>query len=298
MLRTPHLKLIAGHSVRHGIRGGAGLIALLLTLILGLSLASVVISPLEAIDQSANEFSNRGELSDADRAMMKQSVVTATRKAIDWALEPSPEQLEYLTYEHPAAVSAILVLLLVVTPLLSCLGGFNQTSGDIASKGLRFLLIRTERPNIFIGRFIGTYLFSAAVYLALFAILAIYMAIKVKVHPAGEMVTWLLSGYLRILLLSLPYIAMCALVSCSIDSAFGSLTISLLIAYMIPLLLKMGSNINAKVGYLQFMTPWGWKYWLLSSPLSGRFLGGTAVMFGFTAIFVFLGYKHFSKRDL
>jgi ABC-type transport system involved in multi-copper enzyme maturation permease subunit len=295
MLRGPHLKLIASHSVRHGIRGGAGLIALLLTLVLGLSLANIVLSPLEGIEQRAKEMG--AELTDSDRALLADQVNAAMAKAIDWVIEPSPEQLNYLTNEHPSAVSAILLLLCVVTPLLSCLGGFNQTSGDIASKGLRFLLIRTERTNIFFGRFIGTYLFSACVYLALFVILALYMVVKIKVHSPGEMVLWLASGYVRILLLSLPYIAMCALVSCAIDSAFGSLTISLLVAYLFPLMVKFASAQNEKVGYLQFLTPWGWKYWLFS-PMGGRFFGGVAVMLAFTGIFLFLGNRYFSKRDL
>ncbi len=301
MLRTPHLKLIASHSVRHGIRGGSGLIALLLTLILGLILASVVISPLEAIDQSAAEVSGYGDLSASDRDAMRErmnvQVISVTRKAIDWAVDPTPEQLDYLASDHPAAVSAILVLLILVTPLLSCLGGFNQTSGDIASKGLRFILIRTERPNIFIGRFIGTYIFSAVVYLALFAILAIYMAVKIQVHPTGDMMLWLASGYLRLLVFSLPYIALCALISCAIDSAFGSLTIALLVVYLFPLVVKLGSGINANVAYLQYLTPWGYKWWLFE-PLGGRFLGGIGVMVAFTAGFLFLGFKHFSKRDL
>ncbi len=295
MLRGPHLKLIASHSVRHGIRGGAGLISLLLTLIVGLALASVVLQPLEELEKRAQEYGS--ELSDSDRAMLADQVNMAMSKAIDWVIEPSPEQLNYLVNDHPAAVSAILLLLVVVTPLLSCLGGFNQLSGDIASKGLRFLLIRTERTNIFLGRFIGTFLFSACVYAALFLILALYMVVKIKLHSPGDMVLWLASGYLRILLLSLPYIAMCSLVSCAIDSSFGSLTISLLIAYLWPLMIKIASGTNEKVGYLQFLTPWGWKYWLFS-PLGGRFFAGVGVMLVFTAVFTFLGHKHFSKRDL
>jgi ABC-type transport system involved in multi-copper enzyme maturation permease subunit len=297
MIRTPHLKLIARHSVRHGIRGGSGLVAMFFTLTLGLILANVVIKPLELGDKVANQ----AELTDKQHAeyeaLKRHNVVSLGSKAIDWAVDPAPDELDYLAETQPVAVSAILVLLFLVTPLLSCLGGFNQTSGDIASKGLRFLLVRTERPNIFLGRFIGTYLFSAAIYGILFAILALYMALKVNVHPPGEMVAWLAQGYVRLLIFSLPYIALCAWISANIDSAFGSLVVCLLVAYMFPLLVGIAGSINANAHYLQYLTPWGYKYWLLC-PLGAKFFGGVAIMLGFTGVFVTVGLKNFTTRDL
>ncbi|MEO8700398.1 MAG: hypothetical protein ABI867_10155 [Kofleriaceae bacterium] len=230
--------------------------------------------------------------------MMNEKVKGVARQAIEWVISPEANQLEFLTEQKPAIVSAILVMLCLVTPLFSCLAGFNQTAGDIASKGLRFLLIRTERPNIFLGRFIGTFLFSAVVNLGLFAILALYMALRVKVHDPGDMVLWLLQGYLRLQLFVLPYIALCALVSASIDSAFGSLVIALMLAYVYPLLITIGARANDVVAYGQYLTPWGYKYWLLEPVASAKFLGAAGIMIGFTAAIMFLGMNLFKKRDL
>jgi ABC-type transport system involved in multi-copper enzyme maturation permease subunit len=304
MLRSAHLKLIARHSVRHGIRGGAGLVAVFATLVLGLSLATCVLSPIENVEKmdsgmaerfSGHHFSDE-QMAEA-RQLANRQVIKLGGTAINWAIDPSPEQSEYLTEDKPVLISAILVLLMLVTPLLSCLAGFNQTAGDISTKGLRFLLIRTERPNIFFGRFIGTFVFNAVVYAILFAILTIYCAIKIKVHPAGDMVGWLLQGYLRLVVFSLPYVAMCAWVSCLIDSSFGALVIALLCAYFIPFLVGVAGNINEHAHYLQYLTPWGYKYWLLQ-PIGAQFLGGIAIMAGFTVGLLYLGGRHFSKRDL
>jgi ABC-2 type transport system permease protein len=303
MIRKPHLKLIARHSVRHGIRGGAGLVAVFMTLVVGLIMATIVLGPLETIGEATERAESRmgQRLSDEERARFREElnekVIEAGGKAIKWAIEPSDETLDYLAVQKPVTVSAILVLLMLVTPFLSCLAGFNQTAGDISTKGLRFLLIRTERPNIFIGRFLGTYLFSALTFLITFLILAIYMAIKIKVHSAGDMVPWLLQGYLRLMLFSLPYVALCALISCAIDSSFGSLAISLLIAYFVPMLVAIASGINAGARYLGYITPWGFKYWLLE-PLGPKFFGGIAAMIGFTVLLLWAGLAHFSKRDL
>jgi ABC-2 type transport system permease protein len=303
MIRKPHLRLIAFHSIRHGIRGGAGLVAVFMTLALSLLMANIVLSPLEALNSAENAMENRlgHELSDTERTQLREKmtheVIQIGGKAIEWSISPSEEQADYLTRERPVTVSGILVLLMFVVPLLSCLAGFNQTAGDISTKGLRFLLIRTERPNIFIGRFLGTYVFSALTFLLAFVILMIYMALKVKLHAPGDMVLWLAQGYFRLMLYSLPYIALCAWVSCAIDSSFGSLMIALLIAYFVPLFVAVGSNINSAVKYLSYITPWGFKYWLLE-PFGPKLLGGIAAMIGFTVLLLWAGLTHFSKRDL
>jgi ABC-2 type transport system permease protein len=293
MFRKPHLQLIAGHSVRHGIRGGAGLMALIFTMFAGLILASIIIGRLE---EAQREVAARGNTPEMTLAL-KTMAIGSARKAIDWAVSPSEGQLDYLTNEKPAVVSAIVVLLFLFTPLLSCLGGFNQTSGDIASKGLRFLLIRTERPNILIGRFIGTFLFNALAFLGLFALLALYMSVKVHVHEPSEMIGWLLLSYLRLIVFALPYVALCSLISCAINSPFGSLAISLLVAYMLPAVIAFAANSNDNVQYAQYLTPWGYRWWLLE-PVGGQLFGGIAIMIGFTAVFLLAGLKYFSARDL
>lgn len=307
MIRKPHLQLIARHSVKHGIRGGAGLVSLLVTLVLGLALANVVIGPLDAIDRgiakglAESSPSGDHELSPDEAQLVsltaKSTALKGVRKALDWAIDPSPEQLTYLADTRPVVVSAILGLLFLVVPLLSCLGGFNQTSADIGSKGLRFLLIRTERPNIYLGRLIGTFLYGAAVYAGLFLILALYMVGKVPLHPPGAMLAWFAQGYVRLLVFSLPYVALTAAVSAAVDAPFGALVVSLLLAYFVPLLIAMGGNIDHGARVLQYLTPWGFKWWLLQ-PMGGALLAGVGAMLGFTALFGYVGLRGFSGRDL
>lgn len=272
-----------------------------LTLLIGLGLAQCAVGPLESIDRQIDQEAKHANIDDLQRDAVKdrfnQQVVKVASQAINWTVEPSAEQLDYLTVEQPAMVSAILVLMFLAAPFFAALGGFNQTSGDIGTKGLRFLLIRTERPNIFFGRFIGTYLFAAFVNLLLFGILAIYMAAKIKVHPAGDMVLWTLQGYVRMMIFTLPYIAFCAWISSALDSPFGSLAISLMLVYLVPIFIGQAGNIESAVSYGQYVTPWGFKYWLLE-PIGAKFFGGVVAMLGFTGLFLFAGHSNFRKRDL
>ena len=91
--------------------------------------------------------------------------------------------------------------------------------------------------------------------------------------------------------------AICAWISSSIDSPFGSLVVALLVAYIVPMIVGMAGNVNENAHYAQYLTPWGYK-WLLMEPIGLPLLGGIAAMLGFTAVFLFIGLKNFNKRDL
>lgn len=293
MIRRRHLELIAGHSVRHGLRGGAGLIAILATLVIGLVMASIVISPLEALTRHGH-LPSGGNLA-ADPAA--REVLDIAKKAIGWAMGTSQAQVEYLVAVKPALISAILILLMLVAPSCACLGAFNQTSGDIGSRGLRYLLIRTERQNIFLGRFIGTALFMFAVFAVLFIVLGVYVVAKIDVHPKGDMLLWLAGGYLRLILFALPYMALCAWISGAVSSPFGSLVLAIVFAYIWPMFVAIGSHTQEAFSYAQYLTPWGFKWWLFSE--RAWMVGlGALVMLAFTAILLVLGLRHFGKRDL
>lgn len=298
MLRPPHLNLIARHSVRHSLRGGAGLMAIFLTIATGLLMASFVLSPLEAVDrQLARHKELSAEAREAEENNATQEVIKIGKKAMSWAMDAPDEQIDYLVLEKPALISAILILLMLLAPFHACVAGFNQTSGDIGSRGLRYLLIRTERENLFIGRFIGTVLFMMAVYAILFAVMAFYVAVKIKAHSTSDMVLWLMGGYVRTVIFTIPYIALCAWVSSSIDSPFGALVLALLGVYGWPLFVTIGSMSADWFHYLGYVTPYGYKWWLFSDKPYMVALG-VLVMAAWTALFVWFGRWRFQKRDL
>ena len=83
----------------------------------------------------------------------------------------------------------------------------------------------------------------------------------------------------------------------SIDSPFGSLVLSLTIAYVWPLFVGIGSAQNQAFGYLGYITPWSYKWWLFSER-PWLVAVGALVMLAFTALLVWFGLSRFKKRDL
>ncbi len=283
MLRREHVQLIATHYVKHSLRGGAGLVFIFLGLVVGLICAQAVIGSIEMAQKSglgAQELVRAG-----DELLRKFSSL------------PS-EQIGYLTQTKPAVISAFIVVLFFVTPAMAILGAFNQTSGDIGSKGLRYLVQRTERTNLFIGRLIGAYLQTLVVFLLLFVIVTLYVMAKIKIYPAGDMILWMAGGYVRLALLVLPYTALCAWISASFEVPFGALTVALLVIFFIPAVAWVAGKSNPAIGdAINYLHPGGYKWWLLHPEL-GYGAGATGALLGFTALFTWLGWRHFEGRDL
>jgi ABC-type transport system involved in multi-copper enzyme maturation permease subunit len=159
------------------------------------------------------------------------------------------------------------------------------------------LLLRTERANVFFGRFLGTLVFTLAMLAILIAVIFLYLALKAKFYPTGEVALWLIQGYVALALFSLPYIALCSWISASIDSPFISLVVCELIIFGIPAFVALTSRGLKGIKYLDYLTPWPLKYQLLH-PDALHVLGAALAMFAFTGVLLWLGMRTFQTRDL
>src|SRR5205823_3778067 len=140
-------------------RGGTGILFTLVALIVGLVIGAIFITPVEELHKYVNRereaarrqprdpFDQRPP--PAEKEIEKKDIVETVTKEIGrpvakWATGDD-EQADFLVKDRPALVSAILMVMLIAMPFLICLGSFNQLAGDIQYKGLRYLLLRTER---------------------------------------------------------------------------------------------------------------------------------------------------------
>ncbi len=295
-LRWSQVTLVASYWMRFSLRSGGGLMALLTFVITGLMVGAVFVTPIENLMNESNELGHTGqeaveyvnELAESDQFVEVVTFVTGSTEA----------EAHYLLRDNPAILSAIFVILLICFPYVTSIAAFNQTSGDIRNRGLRYLLLRTERPNIFLGRFLGTTYFITISMAVVVVLLSLYIGLKFGIYPMGDMMGWSAQGFVAFLLLTLPYIAMCAWISGLLDSPFGSLTLCLLTTGFPILLFKTADDtIAADLEWLTRLLPWGWKADLLSGDLQTRLIG-CGMMLVFTGFFLFLGLTSFRKRDL
>jgi len=267
-------------------------------------MASAVLSPVE--QEQRRYEKQRGEKITKEQAT--RHVLGVAKPLVAWALgERSVEELaegdtegrwaNYLLDERPALLSAIFLVLLFAFPYLSILGSFNQYAGDVGSRGIRYLLLRTHRANIYFGRYLGTVLYSAVTMAIVLATIVVYMGIRLDFYSWSELVFWGLNGWIALVILSLPYVALCGWISGAVDSAFTALVLGIAVIVGVPLFAMLGKLALEEAHYVRWLLPWGIQNRLLHYSTAQAGLAALACL-GYAAVFLTLGYRHFARRDL
>ncbi len=321
-ISVAHVRLISQYWTRFAVRSGSGLVYLLIVLIFGLSVANNLISPVEFLMvQQEKEMGHRDpnaiqetimtlgkpvvkfvlgtksigqvatEASEEPMMMMGPSMVPKEDKteAGQWAM--------FLLQDRPALLSASLLILIFGLPLAISFLAFNQTTGDIQSRGLRYLLLRTERSNIFFGRFLGTAIFSTGVIAFLILTIVLYLGLKTRLYPVGDLLIWSIQGFYALSILMLPYIALCAMISACVSSQFLSLILAKLLIAGTLLFAVVGRFAWEPLKYIKWLLPWGWQNHLLHPSFTHWGCASLACLV-YMAAFLMLGHRYFAKRDL
>ncbi|MFQ5655363.1 MAG: ABC transporter permease subunit [Planctomycetota bacterium] len=294
--RLLHLRLVSLYSMRNSLRSGTGIVYVVLTVTFGLTMANLVISPIE-------QGIGLESFQDGTEEVLDFGLGLLSLKAIGDVSEEAARALEYqhwaafLVRERPMLLSAILLLLAICLPLLVATGAFNQLSGDIQYHGLRYQLLRTSRASLFFGRYMGNAIFSIVVMVALVLAVVLYLGIKLDIYSWGDLLPWGGRGLLALVILCLPYVALCLMISSFVDSPFGSLVICGIVIPAVPAVALAGMNAWEPLGYLIHLLPWGVHHQFLHPKMS-HVAGAAAACIGYTAVFLSLGYWNFSRRDL
>lgn len=325
-LNIRHLRLIGLYWSRYAVRGGSGLVYLLVALTFGLFVAHLLITPVEQLMAR-----QKRQLGQTDPIAVKQLIIQVGRPVIQFVVgqktmreilqesaagPPGPMTYsdntsmdgqedvpdfdpwtEFLIEKRPALLSAIFLVLVFGMPFAISFLAFNQISGDVQSYGLRYLLLRTDRSNIYFGRFLGTVLFSTAVIAIIVVTITFYLGVRTRLYPAGALAGWAVCGFLAISILMVPYISVCSLITASVDSPFLSLVLAKVVIAGVLLLAVLGRFVWEPAKYIKYALPWGWQCHLLH-PEFLHWGGAVAACLAYTAVFLMLGYYRFAKRDL
>jgi len=320
-----HVHLISLYWSRYAVRSGAGLVYLLIALVFGLSVAHIIIMPVEQLMAL-----QKRQIGKTDPQIIRKTIVDigqpiiqfvlgiksfeeATKEAAE--LQPGPPDNTstaaqpgknaagfdpwtiFLLEKRPALLSAIFLVLIFGMPFVISFLAFNQVSGDIQNHGLRYLLLRTERGNIYFGRFLGTTIFSTVVMAIIVVTITFYLGMKTRIYPALDLAGWAAHGFLALAILMVPYISVCSLISASVDSPFLSLVLAKVAIAGVVLIGILGSLAWKPAKYIMYALPWGWQSNLLH-PEPIHWLGAGLACLVYTGFFLLLGYYRFERRDL
>jgi ABC-type transport system involved in multi-copper enzyme maturation permease subunit len=327
-LTIRHIRLISLYWSRYAVRSGSGLVYLLVALIFGLSVAHVLITPVEQLMAEQKRTMGRTDPNDIRMAIsvigqpvaqwvlgqktMKEIFQESAARQRSAMNDPNGTSMaedrqknnsstdswvNFLLEKKPALLSAIFLVLLFGMPFVISFLAYNQVSGDIQSHGLRYLLLRTERSNIYFGRFLGTVIFSTAVMAIIVATITLYLGMKTRIYAAPALASWAVCGFLALAILMVPYIAVCTLISALVDSPFLSLVLAKVTIAGVLFMAILGSFAWKPAKYLMYVLPWGWQCNLLH-PDPVCWVGAVVLCLAYTVAFLMLGYYCFERRDL
>jgi len=319
-----HVLQIAGYASRTSVRGGIGLVFLLLSLTLGLTIAHYMLLGVERVARRAvNPALYQTEEGRRDAELRAIEEMTRPAKSVvSWMLStkttsdaPEPPRgrrpsgdngdadveadkwAEFLLEERPALLSGIFLILLFSWPLVVSFGAFDLYASDIASRQLRYQLLRVDRSSVYFGRLLGLCTTLVVVLTVLGLTVTLYLGLKLGAYPWSEMLAWTAQGTLMLIVLSLPYVALCGWISAAAGGSFTSLTLSSAVIGGIPLLATTLSMWLDAARYVNWLLPWGFQLRLLHhDPVQiGLAVFGCLLQ---TAVFVWVGHRTFLRRDL
>ena len=306
--------LIAKYSARYSVRGGIGLVFLVVSLTFGLMVAHSLLQPVEAISREVAQRMKDREAAEVTKEVL-QSLTQHAKPVVSWMLSSkedgannlasgrrgngdADDWADYLLDSRPGVLSAIFLILLFGWPLVVAFGAFDLYAGDISSRQLRYQLLRADRGSIFFGRLFGMLLTFVAVLVLLGVTVTVYMGFKLSVvYSWSELCGWAAYGTLAMVCVSVPYIGLCAWLSAACGGSFFSLTMASLAIGGVPLL-SLFARLQHEVGaYVLYLLPWGFQTRLFHHEPSQVALavGGCALQ---TLLFTWLGYRKFTTRDL
>ena len=267
----------------HLLRSGPGILALS---ILGLY-AGWVLAKLFGHADFINNL--------ASGTMSQESTIVLA--IVKWLADIEDEVLHTLLQDHSPFITLLFVMMAGIAPWFTMIVGLDQNAGDIGSKGIRFMLPRTSRANLLLGRFVGTAVFWSMVQFLL-GIVAVIVAIAMDEH--NSVATILIDGLwfsLALSLIGLPFIAFMAICSVTTGNPMLSVTMGMGCYLAIALLGGLGGLMNEGLRVIRYAFPSPLRIDLMLGSFSQVLIAAIA-MGVYTLIYLVGAGTIMRKRDL
>jgi hypothetical protein len=204
--------------------------------------------------------------------------------------------IEAILTNHPPILVALFSVAVVGVPWLTLFATFDQTASDISSRHMRFLLVRTDRATLYLGRALGALGFVALCEAVGLAILAGTLAAKGEL---GGLAGLLYVGrvWLTLVIYSAPFVALTAAMSAITGRPLWSLASSFAFWVGIVMVAGLGGLMHDGISNLTFILPTELKYNLISDAWPDL-LAVLAHALGLGAVYLGIGYAMLRRRPV
>ncbi|MDY7230768.1 ABC transporter permease [Hyalangium rubrum] len=199
--------------------------------------------------------------------------------------------------DMPPIVLVVFKVNLFFLPAYVALMGFDQISGEVGTRSIRYLTLRARLSALLIGKF----LVQATLLLGLVLIIDLGIFVYAKITTPGFTFSSLLLNLLKVwgatTVFSLAYVALTTFCSSVERSSAVSLVFNFILLFIFWLMDFAGGFATSAVRYIRYLSPSFYSSNLLSSDPSEFGVSGLAYAV-FTLVFLGGAYAILRARDL
>ncbi len=225
--------------------------------------------------------------------------------------------------DDDAMAEALLVIPLVLLvvfktslrflPLFAGIMGFDQLSGEVGPRSIRYLTVRSRRSSVMLGKFFAQATLLAGLMLLVDVGLCLHARFTEPDFATGAMAMVLARFWVSAVVFSSAYLALTALCSALFRQPAVSLVFNLIVLFGFWLLALVGEffrlepdpklpaelagQMVSKLAYLRYASVWHYSSDLLHPDLSHSGVAALAHL-GFALFFLGLAYAVLRGRDL
>jgi ABC-type transport system involved in multi-copper enzyme maturation permease subunit len=310
VLKPSEIFTIWRRETPHALRSGR-VVVLLILFLLFVALALFVVGFFN--HQMNAQFETQVAKAGGDLVAAREQLLSTKKQFLSGFVTDDEAMLDSLS-ALPLVLLVVFKLTIRFVPLFIALMGFDQISGDVAPKSIRYFLLRARRSSYVVGKFLA----QATVFALVLTIGTALMVLTAKLLNADFSLTDAVLWGLRLLggsiVLSLAYLALTSLCSALVKQGPVSLVlnnIALFVFWFIALVGEMyrlpGEVVaeqslalfrtESPLAYLRYASVWFYGQDLLH-PHPARFLSAAAVHLAFAGAFLALAHVALRRRDL
>ncbi|NBD13512.1 MULTISPECIES: ABC transporter permease [Corallococcus] len=199
----------------------------------------------------------------------------------------------------PIVVLIVFKITLFFLPAYIALMGFDQVSGEVGPRSIRYLTVRARRASVLLGKFLSQATLLLGLVLVIDLAIFIYARILNPDFAFGVLALNLLKFWGATLVFSLAYVALTTLCSSLFRSPAVSLVFNFILLFVFWLMDSVGRSVSDEsvLRYLRYLSPSYYSGNLLHPRLAEFALSGAAYS-AFAAIFLIGAYGVLRTRDL
>jgi ABC-type transport system involved in multi-copper enzyme maturation permease subunit len=199
--------------------------------------------------------------------------------------------------DHPPVLVALFALVLALMPPLCMILAYDQTATDIETRHVRYLLFRTDRLSIYLGKALGALGIIAAAVALVLVVFGGVLGLRSNSLEGVAGVVYLLRIWLTAVAYAIPFVALLGLMSALVGRPRRSLSFTVLYWFAVSTTAGALGFADESFHKLRYLFPTVGRFDLMLDDISGM-RGTVLYLLCFTLVAGALGAWRFRSRDL